>query len=188
LLKNILVGTAHKFQGDERDVIIFSPVVSKGMTVAAAAWVEKPPNLINVAVTRAREALFLVGDLSSCRQQPGILGKLAVYAEEVETLRKTSQEELDLFSWMVIQGWVPEVHPVIGDIEVDFTLRHEGRKIAIEVDGTQHDWAAVADSVRDAFLKSKGYMVLRIPARAVREAPAVCIEKIENMMKLVSQN
>ncbi|TLM69243.1 MAG: DUF559 domain-containing protein [Deltaproteobacteria bacterium] len=183
LLKNILVGTAHSFQGDERDVMIFSPVVSKGITDAAAAWVEKPPNLINVAVTRAREALFLVGDLACCRQQPGILGKLAAYAEEVETLRKTSQEELELFSWMVIQGWAPEVHPVIGDIEVDFTLQHEGRKIAIEVDGTQHDWNTTADGARDAFLKSRGYVVVRVPARQVREAPAVCIETIESKMK-----
>ncbi|GAM10438.1 putative helicase senataxin [Geobacter sp. OR-1] len=187
LLSNILVGTAHSFQGDERDVIIFSSVVSKGITEGAATWVEKPPNLINVAVTRAREALFLVGNLSCCRQQPGILGKLAAYAEEVETLRSTSQEELELFSWMVIQGWAPEVHPVIGDIEVDFTIKHEGRKIAVEVDGTQHDWNTVADSARDAYLKGKGFMVIRIPARAVREAPAVCIEKIEHVMQTISQ-
>lgn len=182
LLNNILIGTAHSFQGDERDVIIFSPVISKGIKEGAATWVEKPPNLINVAITRAKEALFIVGDLSLCRQQPGILGKLVIYAEEVEALRKTSKEELDLFSWMVIQGWAPEVHPVIGDIEVDFILRHEGRKLAIEVDGTQHEWSIVGDNVRDAYLKSNGYMVIRIPARAVRETPAVCIEKIENVL------
>lgn len=186
LLNNTMVGTAHSFQGDERDVIIFSPVVSKDISEGAASWVEKPPNLINVAVTRAREALFLVGNLSCCRQQPGILGKLASYAEQVEVLRKTSQEELELFSWMVIQGWAPEVHPVIGDIEVDFTIKHEGRNIAIEVDGTQHDWNTVADSARDAYLKGRGFMVVRIPARAVRETPAVCIEKIETVMQTIS--
>lgn len=186
LLTNTLVGTAHSFQGDERDVIIFSPVVSKGITEGAATWVEKPPNLINVAVTRAREALFLVGNLACCRQQPGILGKLASYANEVETLRNTSMEELELFSWMVIQGWAPEVHPVVGDIEVDFSIRYEGRKIAIEVDGTQHDLSTVEDSARDAFLKGKGYMVVRIPARAVRETPSICIEKIESVMKSIN--
>jgi very-short-patch-repair endonuclease len=184
LSNNVLVGTAHSFQGDERDIIIFSPVVSRGITEAAASWVEKPPNLINVAVTRAREALFLVGDLSVCRQQPGILGKLAAYAERVELLRKTSREELELFSWMVIQGWTPEVHPVIGDIEVDFTLRHEGRRLAIEVDGPPHNLHRVEDSARDAFLMSKGYMVIRIPTRAVRETPAVCIEKIEAVLQI----
>jgi len=186
LLNNTMVDTAHGFQGDEHDVIIFSPVVSKDISEGAASWVEKPPNLINVAVTRAREALFLVGNLSCCRQQPGILGKLASYAEQVEILRKTSQEELELFSWMVIQGWAPEVHPVIGDIEVDFTIKHEGRNIAIEVDGTQHDWNTVADSARDAYLKGRGFMVVRIPARAVRETPAVCIEEIETVMQTIS--
>jgi very-short-patch-repair endonuclease len=87
---------------------------------------------------------------------------------------------------MVIQGWVPEVHPVIGDIEVDFTIKHEGRKIAIEVDGTQHDWNTVADCARDAYLKGRGFMVVRIPARAVRETPAVCIEKIETVMQTIN--
>lgn len=181
-LQNILVGTAHSFQGDERDVIIFSPVISNGIKEGAAMWVEKPPNLINVAVTRAREALFIVGNLLLCRQQPGILGKLAVYAEQVELLRNTSKQELELFSWMVIQGWAPEVHPVIGDNEVDFVLQHEGRKLVIEVDGTQHEWSTVVDNVRDAYLKSNGYMVIRIQARAIHETPAVCIEKIENIL------
>lgn len=183
LLTNTLVGTAHKLQGDERDIIIFSPVVSKGIRDQSAAWVENPPNLINVAVTRAREALFIVGDVACCKKQPGILGKLAAYAEEVETLRETSREELELFSWMVIQGWAPKVHPMIGDIEVDFELRHEGRKLAIEVDGTQHDWSTAADNIRDASLKSRGYKVLRIPSRAVRETPSVCIERIESVLQ-----
>ena len=92
-------------------------------------------------------------------------------------------EELELFSWMVIQGWSPEVHPVIGNIEVDFAIRYDGRKIAIEVDGKQHDWNTVEDSARDAFLKGKGFRVVRVPARAVRETPSVCIENIERIMR-----
>lgn len=179
LSRGVVVGTAHRFQGDECDVMVFSPVVAPGISDSAASWVEKPHNLINVAVTRAREALLLICHLPSCRQQPGILGRLAVYVEQVETLRATSLEELDLFSWMVVQGWSPEVHPRVGDIEVDFVLRHEGRRLAIEVDGAQHDWSTVADAARDAFLKSRGYLTLRVPARAVRETPAVCIERIE---------
>ena len=181
---NIQIGTAHAFQGDERDIMIFSPVVSGGMTAGAARWVEEPKNLINVAITRARQGLFVVADFAQCRAQPGILGNLIKYVETVELLRKTSLEELDLFSWMTVQGWNPQVHKHENDIEIDFTLSNQGRSLAIEVDGRQHESATAEDSARDAMLVGKGYEVLRIPAREVREMPARVIQLIAERLGL----
>ena len=48
-----LIDTVHKFQGDERDVMIFSPVVSEGITDGAVNFLKKTDNLFNVAITRA---------------------------------------------------------------------------------------------------------------------------------------
>ena len=175
--------TVHKYQGDERDIIIFSPVVSRGMTDSAIRWVENPRNLINVAVTRAREALFVICDFTICRKQAGILGELVRYVDTVSDLRQTSIAELELFSWMIVMGWNPEVHCRIRDIEVDFVLRNnlKGVKLAIEVDGKDHhDKTKAQDASRDAFLVSKGYKVLRFPARDVLEVPARVIKKIED--------
>jgi AAA domain len=56
------IGTAHKFQGDERRVMIASLVLSHGAPVGSAAWVEKERNLLNVAVSRAQQLLVVVGD------------------------------------------------------------------------------------------------------------------------------
>jgi RecA/RadA recombinase len=179
LARGIVIGTAHRFQGDECDIMLFSPVIGRGITDSAATWIEKPHNLINVAVTRAREAFFLVGDLARCRQQEGILGQLAQYVDQVQLLRETSLDELTLFSWMVVQGWCPEIHPVVAEIEVDFVLHNDGKKLAIEVDGSQHKQSITPDASRDAFLKAKGYLTLRVTARDVRETPAGCIEKID---------
>ena len=39
--KDFLVDTVHKFQGDERDVIIFSPVLSQGMTDGTIRFLKK---------------------------------------------------------------------------------------------------------------------------------------------------
>ena len=99
---------------------------------------ESPQNLINVAITRAKEALYVVSDFAVCKQQQGILGGLIDYVEKIKLLRKTSAYELQLFGLMVLQGWIIEVHPVIKDIEVDFIVINRGRKIAVEVDGRQH--------------------------------------------------
>lgn len=184
LVERVQIGTAHAFQGDERDVMIFSPVVSEGMTAGAARWVENPKNLINVAITRAKVGLFVVADFVSCKAQPGILGSLIKYVETVELLRKTSMEELELFSWMIVQGWNPQVHKREKDLEVDFVLSNNGRRLAIEVDGSQHRHTIAADAARDAFLRGAGYDVLRVPARQVREMPSRVIQSIAERLGL----
>ena len=183
LASQTLVDTAYGFQGDERDVIIFSPVVSKGITETASRWVESPPNLINVALTRAREALFVVGDLDYCMQQDGILRQLAMYCDDIETMRETSEAELELFSWMTVKGWVPDVHPNIGDIEVDFALRSDsGVRLIVEVDGMQHEGTIEQDKARDAFLQGQGFIVFRVTAREVLQTPFEVIHKIEILL------
>ena len=73
----LTVGTAHRFQGDERDVMIFSPVVAEGMLPRLVRWVADGDQLLNVALTRARAALHVVGDLSACVASGGFLGDFA---------------------------------------------------------------------------------------------------------------
>lgn len=73
-------GTAHTFQGDERDVIVFSPVVSEGMRDGTRRWAATTEALLNVAITRARAALHVVGDAEACRAAGGPLGALASHA------------------------------------------------------------------------------------------------------------
>lgn len=173
LSSEVMVDSAYGFQGDERDIMIFSPVVARGITSSASRWVESPPNLINVALTRARDALFVVADFDYCLQQEGILRKLAIYCRDIQLLRDTSPAEVELFSWMIVQGWTPKVHPRIGDVEADFELvSANGQRLAIEVDGAiHHDNRKEMDKARDAFLRAQGYQVIRFAARAVLETP-----------------
>lgn len=184
LVSEVLVDTAYGFQGDERDVIIFSAVVAKGITTSACRWVESPPNLVNVALTRAREALFVVADFDYCLQQEGILKKLAEYCKEVQVLRDTSPAELEFYSWMIVEGFTPMVHPRVGDHEVDFELRAgNGIRLAVEVDGRAHheDWKQ-RDAAFDAYLEGRGYRILRVPARAVLETPHEVVHKVRELL------
>jgi hypothetical protein len=183
---NILADSAYGFQGDERDVIIFSAVVGPGITPTASRWVESPPNLVNVALTRARLALYVVADFDYCMQQDsaGILRKLAEYCRDIQVLRQTSPAELELFSWMTVEGWTPNIHPFIGDIEVDFELRDkEGARLVIEVDGDEyHNESRQKDESRDAFLRAQGCRIYRTPARAVLETPFAVIQEIKQLL------
>jgi len=56
------VDTVHGFQGDERDVVFFSPVVSLGAGEHMLRFLTNQGNLFNVAITRARSELVVVGD------------------------------------------------------------------------------------------------------------------------------
>ncbi|MGI9332640.1 MAG: DEAD/DEAH box helicase, partial [Gammaproteobacteria bacterium] len=55
------VGTVHTFQGKEADVVIFVLGAQGPRHAGARRWAARPANLVNVAVTRARSALYVVG-------------------------------------------------------------------------------------------------------------------------------
>lgn len=55
------VGTVHTFQGREADVVFFVLGCDQA-TSGAAFWAGNTVNLINVAVTRARKYLYVIGD------------------------------------------------------------------------------------------------------------------------------
>jgi very-short-patch-repair endonuclease len=187
LLENITVGTANTFQGDERDIIIFSLTASRGIKPTGIRFMEEPPNLVNVAVTRAREALFVLGDLDFCRNQSGIVGELIKYCDGIQKIRDspyTSYDEMALYEWMVLDNIQPEVHQIIGDLEVDFLVKNAGIKLVVEVDGSQHDDQKAEDTARDAFLQARGYDVLRVPTREIQETPAIVMEKIRKALEL----
>jgi hypothetical protein len=73
------IGTIHKYQGDERDLMIFSPVVAPGMREYTRRWVAETEQLLNVAVTRARASLQVVGHQTHCRRTGDYLGEFVRY-------------------------------------------------------------------------------------------------------------
>jgi len=63
------IGTVHTFQGKENDIVILvlgCDPSNKG----GAAWASSKPNLLNVAVTRAKKNIFVVGDLQVWQSLP----------------------------------------------------------------------------------------------------------------------
>lgn len=81
----IIADTVHKFQGDEKDVMIYSLVVTNNSPASKIRWIdESVPNLVNVAVTRARSTLYIVGNKEYIREKSSLLkplGKLVQYVE-----------------------------------------------------------------------------------------------------------
>ncbi len=55
------IGTVHTFQGKESEVVFFVLGCDAEQT-GAIDWAAAAPNLLNVAVTRAKSYLYVIGD------------------------------------------------------------------------------------------------------------------------------
>jgi predicted DNA helicase len=72
----IEVNTVDSFQGREKDVIIFSVTSTEDMSFV------EDENRLNVAFTRARKKLIVIGNAKSIEVNKGLLAKFIAYAKE----------------------------------------------------------------------------------------------------------
>ncbi|APV37616.1 AAA domain-containing protein [Acinetobacter soli] len=69
------IGTIHQFQGVGFDVIIFSSVIFEQSD--SPAFLNSRPNMLNVAVSRAKQQFIVVGNYHKLKQAQGPLGLMA---------------------------------------------------------------------------------------------------------------
>ena len=67
-MSGISVGTVHAFQGDEKDVIIFSTAITSKTQMSTYEWLKNNKELINVATSRAKEKLILLTSTKDCHR------------------------------------------------------------------------------------------------------------------------
>ncbi len=179
--------TAHRFQGGERDVIIFSSVVAPGIAPRSAKWVEDQRNLINVAASRARQHLIVLGHPSAAAEfdLPTLTSLRRAAMEGLEPATASwkvhSESERRLLDALHDAGLAPLVKLVEEGFELDFALVRDGHRLDVEVDGEQHlderGRQRRRDVTRDGVLNSLGWTVLRVPAwRCLREPETVAGE------------
>jgi superfamily I DNA and/or RNA helicase len=163
----IQASTVHSFQGDERDIIIYSPVISSGINERTQEWLDKSTDLLNVAITRARNALVIFGDVNYCMQTTGIHKKFLKYCLSVEESNLQpdfeSRSEQVFYDALKSAGLNFEYQVPIGRYRADFILKQEDKFLCIELDGEQHNQAKSYDHSRDRYFEELGYTVLRIP-------------------------
>ena len=165
----LVVDTAHRFQGEERDIMIFSPTVSMGMQDFRASFANNS-NLVNVAVTRARKQLIVVGDRAACLKVGGVLGQLAQYAADLEEGRFDSPLERKLHDALRERGLTVVPGYRAEEFRLDLAFVTDEIKLDIECDGAAFHRERRTDRIRDARLTGAGWTVVRFRrARHQRE-------------------
>lgn len=130
---HITVGTAHRFQGDERDIIILSPAISTGVKPGTLYWIWTTRQLINVAVSRARTHLIIIGDKTTCAKTPGPLADLAHYADALTHTTTPQNPHTQRLLRQLETSGLPFSQPPPGTtpIPLDLTLTINSRRYAI---------------------------------------------------------
>lgn len=73
-LDHVVCGTVHAFQGDEKDIVLFSTAVTDETRAGTYEWLKNNRELINVATSRARDKLIILSNtknLERLHQQSG---------------------------------------------------------------------------------------------------------------------
>ncbi len=183
---NFVVGTAHRLQGDERDAMIFSCCVTPGTLKSTVRWIEDTRNLVNVAVSRARQRLIILGHPAIDAIESPTLSSLRAFAfenreDQMVPRRVDSHAEAVLLKSMLEYGPPPVAKIEVEGFELDFAIIVGHRRINIEVDGDHHldEMGSLRrrDVARDRVLAAAGWEVLRYPAwRCWSEPDSVAAE------------
>jgi very-short-patch-repair endonuclease len=209
--QEFLVDTVHKFQGDERDVMLFSPVVSEGITPGAISFLRNNGNLFNVAITRARAQLVVVGDRNAATQcDVEYLADFASYSSELEQkvttrvthdLSELGQEYPSVSSPERVSDWERVLYKVmytaglrvlpqyqVENYVLDFALFKGDRRLNVEVDGERYhrNWDGELcrrDQIRNQRLIELGWDVMRFWVYEIRDDMDGCIRRIRSWME-----
>ncbi len=188
------VGTAHAFQGDERDVILVSLCCGPGMRPGTQSFVTRTENLFNVSVTRARAILHVVGNLQWAKEEgPTFIRKLASLCTRPQppaqrTPRYESVWEQRLDEALHAVGIKTECQYPIAGRRLDLAVLKPKIKLDIEVDGeTYHrapDGGRKPDDLwRDHQLRAIGWSICRFWVYELREDMDGCVQKVQRILE-----
>ena len=191
--------------------MIFSPVLSAGISDGAIAFLMRTPNLFNVAITRARSALIVVGDRRSVlASKVGYLAKFADYVSLLDSrtapkdfIHYPDSDEYPVVARPeLVSDWEKVLyiklrHAGIRTIPqyaaekylLDFALIDGERRLNIEVDGERYhrNWDGELcrlDQLRNQRLNELGWDVMRFWVYQVRDDMPSCIRRVQNWLKI----
>jgi len=184
LKHGIDVGTAHTFQGDERDIMLLSWTFAPNSHPQSLMFAQKP-NLFNVAITRARHRLINFVSTEVNNLPEGLLRDYLEYVKKVnsrpnvDTFKNDFEKEVfnaikDEFRTLDGENKIMagvDMGSVNADIVVDKTV--------IEVDGVEDNIQEKYNAMKkQSIIERCGYSVIRVTKREWQISPSAVLDRI----------
>lgn len=188
---NIDVNTANGFQGGEKDLIIFVLGYTSKLTKGQKWYLESLENryLYNVAISRARACILVIGDKTACKKSKVIALENLAQFPKLENVSNTAKCETvleqKLYDVLLLEGIETKPQYPVSGRRLDLGYIDSKNKIDIEVDGKKYHINSygerkIDDYYRDLQLESLGWKVIRFWAYEVRDDIGHCVEIIKN--------
>lgn len=183
----IEIGTAHTFQGDERDIILMSWAFANNSYPQSITFLQKP-NLFNVAITRAKNRCinFVSHDIETMPE--GHFRNYVSYIKQYQDRQQAlANNEIDENSYKnklereiatairnldhkVVAG--ADIAGLSADLLVD-------DKFVVEVDGVEDNKKShISNMKKQAILERCGFKVKRITFREWQYSAKACLDRI----------
>lgn len=187
----IEIGTAHTFQGDERDIILISWAFANNSFPQSLTFLQKP-NLFNVAVTRAKNKMINFVSKDFTDLPDGLFRSYLSYIKEYdEKHEKIINKELDentyknSFEREVAEtlrdlGYEIQAGVDLGGVNADILVNN---KFVIECDGLKNNIKSnMKNMKKQAIIERCGFKVCRFSYREWLKSNEACINRISNYL------
>jgi len=179
------VGTAHAFQGDERDVMLLSLAIDADSHSASLRFLERP-NLLNVAITRARHLQYVFHSIPLTQLPADSLLRqyLDLVSQPPTSRASDSRVVADRFMQEVqnelierdFRTW-PEYE--LAGQHIDLVIGRAGKTLGIDLIGYPGQYGRVLDLERYRILQRAGFALFPLPFSRWQKERASCLWAIE---------
>ncbi|MBR6164131.1 AAA family ATPase [bacterium] len=190
----IEVGTAHAFQGDERDIMLVSWTIANNSFSQSLMFLQKA-NLFNVAITRAKKKQYVFLSKDAKSLPDGLLRDYIEYIQNYKAQDNLSEEEVDenvyknKFERTVANALREGGLKVVAGVDVagfstDLTVSDEtGNTITVELDGVEDTPPSRTSNMKkQAILERSGLKVIRLSFREWYNSQKGSVERIKNSL------
>ena len=184
------VGTAHTFQGDERDVIIMSWAIADNSFPQSLTFLQKP-NLFNVAITRAKKQCISFLSKDSDTLPAGLLRDYIEYIKTYEERRNLVETngyistfnndfERELAECLEKREYAVKGGFESAGLKCDMLVENkDGKSVVVECDGMPDESPShISPIKKQLILERSGLTVLRVSYRDWLRAKEACLSRI----------
>ena len=183
----IEIGTAHTFQGDERDIMLISWAIANNSFPQSLIFLQKP-NLFNVAVTRARNKVINFISKDPTELPEGHFRNYINFLKHYQNVRQATlsgdieeniyknELEREIAAQIRERGHKVSAGSDIAGLSADLLVDD---KIIIEIDGLEDKISTLMPAMKkQAILERCGFKVNRITYREWQYSPNACLDRV----------